>query len=161
MNKGSSLLELLIAVVLTAVVAVVATSLLFTTLGASGKASGLSYVKQNGDQAIQLLEREIREAKSANCTTATELLIVDEDGDDHVVTLDAATSSIQMTNPGNQILTSTDIEASVFTCVVTPGADGQPEVIRINFTLTLAPGGRPVETVSEDFQTFVSLRTYE
>lgn len=158
MSKGSSLLELLIVVVLTALVAVIATSLLFTTLGSSRKASGLVLVKQNGDQAIQLLERQIREAKSASCPNPYNVLtITDQNDDDIVITL---SSDRVIQTPGG-FLTGDQLEAPVFVCSVVIGGAGVPDFVEVSFTLTLAPGGRPAETVSEEFQTRVSLRTYE
>ncbi len=155
--RGSSLLELLIVVVLTAVIAVVATSLLFTSLGSSGKASGLAVVKQEGDQAIQLMERLIREAKNARCPAGNSLEIIDQDGDSLFFDVDSAKVQI---SPGGH-LTSDQVEATNFACSVELGTAGVPDFVEVEFIITIAPGGRPAETVSQKFQTKVSLRAYE
>ena len=162
--RGSSLLELLIVVVLTAGIAVVATSLLFTSLGSSSKAAGLSVVKQEGDQAIQLIERLVREASNAKCPgpplgSNDELEIIDQDGGSLFFSLDTATGQVQIA-PGGY-LTSDQVEATLFECEVEIGTGGDPDFVRVEFVLTFAPGSRVAETVSEKFQTRVSLRSYE
>ena len=160
-NYGFSLIELLLVITMLSIVVVASTSLLFTTMSGSNKASGLAIVKQNGDHAISYIERQTREAESVECDTdpnPDELNLTDVDGNPITITTETATGRIvTIVPPDITYLTSDELLAENFTCEVDLG---DPAVVQVNFRMTLAPGGIPSETATESFQTRVSLRTY-
>lgn len=161
-SRAYSLLELLIVVTLVAIIAITATSLLFTSLGGEGKASGLAVVKQNGDHAIGLIEREIRSARSAECPAPNDsLTLTDAEGEDTTfsVTSDRITAT---TVAGDVFLTSDRIVAENFNCAITPGAVGTPDIVSASFRLRVGDPtvDRPSEIASQQFETRVTMRTY-
>ena len=160
-ENGASVLEVLFVVLITGIILATATSMLFSTLSGSGKASGLAQVKQNGDFAIGYIERKIRSAESVDCSTGTALTIDDyqysliNNGTIDRVGYDSVTA------PGSpQYLTAEQMVAENFSCAVTAGTGSQPDVVEVSFVLTLAPSGKPAEKVSQAFETRVSLRNY-
>jgi prepilin-type N-terminal cleavage/methylation domain-containing protein len=165
-SKGFSIVELLVVIALLTVITVVATSILYTSLGSSTKASGLEIVKQNGDQAIQFLERRIREAKEVSCVDLGggnwELQVTDRN---YVVTnfrtvYDSTNGVNRLAYGGSTYLTSAELNATAFSCAVISAGVGDPDVVAVSFTLQMSPGGRPSEAVVETFRTRTSLRTY-
>jgi len=178
--KGFTLIELLVAIGILGIVGGITTIIFFTTLQSSSKSEVLREVKQNGDFAISVMERMIRNANSVNsCSgSSTSLTITNPDGR----TTQFSLSGTQIASNG-AMLTSTKVSASnlSFTCTRT---SGKPDVVGISFTLsqagsptrpeerasmtfqtsfTLSQAGsptRPEERASINFQTTVSLRTY-
>ena len=156
---GYSLIELLIVVTLVAILAVTATSFLFTSLSGSGKASGLAVVKQNGDHAIGTIERAARGALQASCPTATTLTLTDKSGD---TTYSVSSNRITATATSTNYLTSDQIVAENFSCGITSGSEDKPDIVSVSFRLRLGtPGADSPEKVAvQQFETRVSLRNY-
>jgi prepilin-type N-terminal cleavage/methylation domain-containing protein len=162
-QRGYTIIELLIVIVLLASISITATTLLFTSLGGSGKASGLAVVKQSGDQAIQLIERQIRGAGSVSCPAVNQLTITDSDGITATFEIvnDVAAGVDRVAYSGPVFITSDELSASNFSCsLISTGIQGEPDVVEVQFTLAIAPGGRPSEAVTETFRTRTSLRNY-
>jgi prepilin-type N-terminal cleavage/methylation domain-containing protein len=157
---GYSLIELLIVVTLVAIISLTATSFLFSSLSGEGKASGLAAVKQNGDHAIGVIERASREASGVDCPTPSSLTITNAAGVD--ATFSIVSSRITSTTTSDVYLTSDQIVAENFTCSLTSGSVGNPDVVLVSFQLRLGDPStdRPEEVAVERFQTRVALRTY-
>ena len=164
-QKGFTLVELLVAIGILGVVGGIATIILFTTLRSASKSDIMREVKQNGDYAISVMERMIRNATGVESTclgSGTSLTINNPDGRTTTFSL-GGTSNIQIASVsalGTGFLTNEKVAATGlnFTCSRTPG---KPDVVSINFTLS-QPGTptRPEERALINFQTTVSLRTY-
>ncbi len=159
-SRGYTVIELMIVIVLIAIIGVTTVNLLFTSLNSSGKSAGLSVVKQNGDHAIGIIERQTRDAQSVLCPTPPGNVLTIVTQDDETISFQLVGSRIQMDDsvPGVTFLTSDSLVASLFTCAVTTFVSGQPDVVDISFRLELA--GLGTDYVDEVFQTRVSLRTY-
>lgn len=160
-QDGYSILELLIVMVLLSIVSITATSLLFSSMSGSGKASVIAVVKQSGDQAIQFIERQIRNSKTAACPAATQLELTDANDIATIYETVNDSGVDRLAIDGTDFITSTEIQASNFSCnIFSTGVSGEPDIVQISFTLTIAPSGRPSETFTETFRTRTSLRTY-
>lgn len=159
-KSGFTLIELLVAVGILGIVGGISTIIFFTTLQGTSKSEVVREVKQNGDYALTVMERLIRNATAitSTCdgTPQPTLIIINPDQSTTQFSL-SATAQIA-SNAG--FLTNNKVSASnlSFTCTRTPG---QPDVVVISFTLSQAGSPtRPAEKASIDFRTTVSLRTY-
>lgn len=161
--SGFTVIEVLMVVVILSIISIASTNLLFTSLGGSGKAAGLAMLKQNGDHAISLIERNVRWADSASCPGIAQLEFENSDGENVIVEITADVGGqkrISYTEDGVlTYLTGEQLEASEFTCTAI-SSPNDPTVVDLSFKLTLDPGGEPSTTVTETFRTRVSLRTY-
>ncbi len=168
-KRGYSLIELVMVVGLVAILAITSTQLLLTSLSGSSKASVLATLKQNGDYAIGIMERVLRDAIAVECLTGDQLLVTDANGttafmvedDSSLVPPVSRVASNSAASPNNY-LTGEKIQASNFQCLRIPGTVGNPDVVLVSFRLTLGRPGvdRTSEVVQETFETRVSLRTY-
>lgn len=166
-EQGFSIVELLIVIVLLAVISITATSLLYTSLGSSGKASGIAVVKQSGDQAIQYIERQIRGSRNAACVDlgggVWVLQLTDQAGTvvDIQMVNDVTSGMDRIAYTGPIFITSAELSASNFSCnLSSTGNFSEPDIVEVAFTLEISPGSRPSEATRITFQTRTSLRTY-
>ncbi|MCH7951467.1 type II secretion system protein [Patescibacteria group bacterium] len=159
-EDGYTLIEVLVVITLVALIAITATRLLFTSLAGAGKASALAVVKQNGDHAIGVVERAIRDARVADCPAPSSLILTDGNGVD--TTYSIVSGRVASTIAVNVFLTSDRIVAESFSCVLTPGSSGSPDVVFVSFQLRLGDpsADRPSEVAVERFETRTTLRTY-
>ncbi|OGD86188.1 hypothetical protein A2Z23_03165 [Candidatus Curtissbacteria bacterium RBG_16_39_7] len=65
-NQGFTLIELLVVIVIFAILGVVGTDLFSSVIRGTNKANVISEVKQNGQLAMDMIERNIREARDAS-----------------------------------------------------------------------------------------------
>jgi prepilin-type N-terminal cleavage/methylation domain-containing protein len=162
LRAGYTVLEVLLVIAILAIIAVASTNLLFSSLGGSSKASAVAIVKQNGDHAISILEKEVRLAKQADCPLPRDTLALYDDlGNSNIFQIQG--NRVQITDESGvpSFLTSDRLVAANFNCEVFPGAfPSDPETVAVSFELTIAPGGDPKESFNQRFQARVSLRTY-
>ena len=154
-RQGFTLIELLVVIVIVGLVGGIATVILSTTLQNASKGEMTREVKQNGDFALSIMERMIRNATGiSSCPGSSfELTITNPDGKNSTFSL----SGPQIASNGG-MLTSSKLTASnlSFSCTLTPG---RPGFVVVTFNLT-GGGSRPSERARMDFRTSVSLRTY-
>lgn len=176
MQRGFTLIELIIAVAIIAGLGTVLAQSLFTTTRSSTKVERLTDVKQNGEYALAVMERMIRNARSltASCSgggtvPASSAAIENRDG--YTTTfqcmLDGSVTRIASVSAfGAQYLTSSsvtlggatcDADSLVFYC--TSIAD-VPKSLKVTFQLLQK--GTPVdqfEKASTVFQTNIGIRS--
>lgn len=162
-TRGFTLIELLVAVGVMAIVGGLATIILFTTLRSASKSDVMVEVKQNGDYALSVMGRMIRNAKAVSvCTGASNSLTI-TNPDDKVTTFTTQTidSLVKISSNSGNFLTSdkvTVVGNINFTCTKPTNT---PPFITIRFSLSQSgTATRPEEKAQVDFQTTVSLRTY-
>lgn len=160
LNQGFTLIEILVAFGILGIITVMGTNMFFTILKGSAKTRVLTEVKQNGDYAINVMERRIRNAKSLS-GGGNSVVIVNPD--DSSTTFGCSGGEITL---DGESLISEEVKVedgdcpSVFT--VTAGVAGaRPVVVVIDFTLQQAGADiRPEAQATIDFGTTVSLRNY-
>ena len=164
-KKGFTLIEMLVSVAILGTVGLISTQIFFTTLRGAGKADIIREVKQNGDYALTVIERMIRNASGVTSvcdgTTANSLTIKNLDGNETSFQLSGGQiASVSATLTGNGTLTGNKVAVNnlAFICLRTPG---KPDVVNISFSVSQAGAGAGPEEISAmNFQTTVSLRTY-
>jgi len=160
-------------VAILATVGIVAANMFFQTLKGSAKAELVKQVKQEGDYAISIMEKMIRNAKSVESTCpstgviGSSIMIKNPDegittfectgsGDDtHLASSSAIATVTRLTT--NKVKVWSD--CGQFVRCTQSGFS--PPVVEIKFSLS-QPGSpaRPEEQATVDFQTTVSLRNY-
>jgi len=156
-KTGFTLIEILVVVGILGIIAAISTNMFFSVLQASTKTRVLSEVKQNGDYALNVMERTIRNAKSVT-SNGNSITIVNPD--DSSTTFSCSNGNLTLDGAS---LISNKVEVqdcSVFSVV--PGEEGvSPAVVTIDFTLSQAgTAARPEEQAAIDFGITVTLRNY-
>ena len=179
-NRGFTLLETLITITIIGGVGVLITQVFFTTTRVNTKSEIIKEVKQNGQFALDVMTRTIRNAEEVDSvcspggTSHESLQITNKNGDTTVygcvydasegITRIASTSGLSarsdfITSQNVTIGGTNSCDASVslrFTCTENSGGF---KIVRIDFTL--AQKGTPpdqFEKASEAFATSVTLR---
>lgn len=76
MQKGFTIIEILVVIAVMGVVGVIITEIFFNTLKGSSKANLISKIKQNGQSAMELMDKTIRNADAVVCINETSRNIV-------------------------------------------------------------------------------------
>jgi len=174
-QQGYSLVELLVVVALTALLATGAVNVFVSTLRGGGKAVSISKVKGDGDFAITTMERLIRggknlpQAQCASTTTpglVTDLIVDELNGTQRryfsqlVAGVNRIAIDDDVVNPSNPIryLTSSEVNLNPaqisFQCLSGGGFAG--DKVTIDFTLQ----DRNNSSYSEQFTSTVTLRNF-
>lgn len=168
-KKGFTLIELLVSVGVFVIIAVVGSNLFFTILKGSGKTKILTEVKQNGDFAISVMERMIRNARkvSGDCTNRMGSLEI-ENPDGQTTTFEfcggpdnlvASKSGVMNCSDGRLTNNKVRLVSGTFNC--DPGDKLKPAVVVVDFILSQTGSpSRPEEQATINFRTTVTLRNY-
>lgn len=151
-KNGFTLIEILVVIGIFGILAFIGSNMFFTILKSSAKTRVLAEVKQNGNYALSVMERMVRNARNAECVSGG-VLITNPDRDTTNFFCDGA----KIASNSGVYLTSDKVSASNcnFSCQETT-----PEVVTISFTLSQAVGVRVEEIAEIEFRSTVSLRTY-
>lgn len=150
---GFSLIELLVVMSLFVVVTYVVGQALFSTIKGNVKSDTTIRVKQNGSNAISVMERTLHSAKSVICTTAQKITYTDTAG---------VNGTYECS--GNNILQNTSalLPADVWagSCNFICSQEGGATTINLSITFTQAivEGQRVEEKISVPLQTKIRLR---
>lgn len=156
--SGFSLIELILVVSILAIVVIMASNFLLSTLSSSGKAGITKEVKQNGNFALSVMEALILNSTSVNCPDDKTISLTDTEGSTTVFFCDETEGKIS-SNSANLTADNVKVFACQFTC---ENNVGKPSKVSINFSvreksaLTLRPG----EKTSLDFQTEVVTKNF-
>jgi len=162
-KTGYTLIEIIIVVGILGIIAVVGSAMFFSILKSSTKTKTLHLVKQNGDYALSVMVRMIRNARELVSPTedsvTSSITIKNPDGG---TTIFACDSSLITSNSASLISSEVKVSDCSNVFEVKVGKRGiKPAEVKINFSLTPAQEGtRPEEKVTVDFQTGVILRNY-
>lgn len=156
-KRGFTLIEVIMIVFILGIVVVVGGNLFFSVLKGASKAEITKEVKQNGDYAIGVMERMIRNAQEIvpNSCSGGSIQIKNPDGYFTTFSFSGtriASNSAYLTSENVKLVTG----SYSFSCSQTV-----PLTVTISFTLSqTATTTRPEEQAQVPFQTTVSLRTY-
>ena len=157
-KNGFTLVEIMIVIGILGIIVVIGSGAFFSILRGSTKVRTLQLVKQNGDYAISVMERMIRNARNVS-GGGSSITITNPDGGTTIFSceLDSAT----IASNGASLLSS-EVEVKDCSFNVTLGQSGiKPAVVEINFTLAKAGGtNKPEEQAEVNFHTIVTLRNY-
>lgn len=162
-SPGFTLIELLVVATLLAIIGLSSTQLFFSLLKGGGKASLLGEVKQEGNYALLVMERMVKNAKAVSSCSSGVLTIVNPDKNSTTFSCveeegvkKIASNSGRLTTPKVTLGENPCPATLSFACTST-----LPPVVTIKFTLKQkGTPERPEEKAQSDFQTTISLRTY-
>jgi len=164
-KNGFTLIEIMIVVGILGIIAVVGSGTFFSILRGSNKTKTLQMVKQNGDYAISVMERMIRNARvlinPTTNSTVSSITIKNPDGSTTIFSCGGNPATIA--SNGASLLSN---EVRVNDCNnifnVSVGQPGiKPPAVKINFSLSPAvSSSKPEEQAEVNFQTTVTLRNY-
>jgi len=176
---GFTLVEILVVVGILGIIAVVASTIFFTTLRSSGKTKVLTTVKQNGDYALSVMERLIRDSEEVITNSDNkvcesgmkEIKLKRIDGTMvEFACLEEGTANGRIASNSARLTSSeVKVDSCSFDCscpVAFPNCTSQgtkfyPKTVTIKFTLSQAGATvRPEEQATINFQTTVSTRNY-
>lgn len=161
MNKGLSLLEILVVMGIFAILGVLATGVITLSLQGSRKGGSMVKVRENVNYAVAIMERQLRNAETiTDCTTTgtTSLSYTDATG---IPTFfeckDLATNGYVAS--GSARLTNNDVKVTScsFSC---PGSVSIPPQVEINITATDPNAATAKESATVSITTMIDLRTY-
>jgi len=177
--SGFTLVEILVVVGILGIIAVVASTIFFTTLRSAGKTKVLTTVKQNGDYTLSVMERLIRGSQEVVTNTDNKIC---ESGMNYLKFKRADGSTIEFgcleegaangriaSNSARLTSSKVKVDSCSFDCscpAVFPnctaeGAKFYPKTVTIKFTLSqVGAAVRPEEEATINFQTTVSTRNY-
>lgn len=178
-SKGFTLIEILVVVGILAIIAVIASNIFFTTLRSSGKTKVLTKVKENGDYALSVMERLVRDSQEVVTNTDNKIC---ESGMNYIKLkrqdgsmmefgcLEEGTANGRIASNSARLTSSeVKVDTCVFDCscpaaypnCTSEGTKFYPKTVTIKFTLSQAAATvRPEEEASVNFQTTVSTRNY-
>lgn len=170
-NHGFTLIELLVVVAIVAIVGSLVINLFASNLRASIKSKALTAVKQNGDYALAVMERMIRNADSISpCSiigeTSEALTIVNPDGGTTIFACypDPGTTDCLNTQiaSNSACLTSKHLEVKTGSCsFFCQKPRGKPAVVTVRFTISQKSTYLGREFMAAvPFEITVSTRTY-
>lgn len=160
-TKGFTLIEIMVVIGVFGIIAAFTTNMFVSILRGSSKSQILAEVKQNGNYALSVMERMIRNARKIEVYDVSSITILNPDGGSTVFSCD----------PGQKIASNSasliSEQVLVGDCpnfiAVNEGISGlNPDTVTITFTLQEAGAKtRPEDKARVDFQTTVSLRNVE
>lgn len=152
-NIGFSLIEMLVVMSLFVVVTYVVGQALFSTIKGNVKSDTTIRVKQNGTNAISVMDRALHSAKSVVCTTAQKLTYTDTAGVNG--TFECSGNNI-LQNTSSLLPTDVWAGSCNFTCTLEGGATTVN--LSITFTQAVVANQRVEEKISVPLQTKIRLR---
>ena len=159
-KKGYSLIEILVVLTVFALMATLATQSVLLTIRSSRKAEASIKARENLENAVSVIERQIRSAKSVTGTSSTRVDFVDSLGVASYFecrNLGAATNGYIAWGAPATNLTGANIDLTTCTFLVDPSASGVPAAVSVSITGTeINTSG--VEAGNASVQTKIFLR---
>lgn len=170
-DQGFTLIEILVVTAIILIIIAAVSSLFFSSLKGATKTTVINEAKQNGDYALSVMERMIRNARSiqniityCDGTNKTSLVINNPDGGATTFSCPSG-SETQIASISGSItnyLTSDKVTVSscYFSCNL---GTAQPAVVKISFSISQrspSPGVtlKPEELISINYSTSVVVR---
>lgn len=156
-RQGFTLIEMIVVTMIIGLLMVTVSAVFFATLRGSVKNQHLTEVKQNGNYALSVMERMLRNARGIqDCTAGMhDLTLTNPDGEVTTFTFGAD----KIASNSSDLTTSRVIVSNGrFDCLATLG---QPDRVQIVFSVSQSSTSvRPEEQATANFQTTVTLRNY-
>jgi len=154
-QKGISLIEILITVTIFAALGILITRSVALTLQSSKKSEAVVAVRENLDYSINVIERQIRNANSISCTSSLVLAYTDQNNNASSFSCVGAVQNYSVAS-GSAMLTSIAI-VKITACSFTCGLGTSVNQPHVDVTLT---GQSTTLTGSQSSPETVSTRIY-
>lgn len=161
MKKGVSLIEMLIVVAIFAVLGILISRVILTTLRGSNKSNSLIRVRENLDYSLAVMERQIRNADGVTTCPNPDPLRIDYRDERGVATFFSCANvgTAGYVASGSARLTSSEIGITSCSFACTPASGRVPPSVTINL-VGEDPNSRGVEGARVTVTTSIFLRTY-
>jgi len=145
MNKGFTLVELLVVIVVFSLVGAITGSILVNSLRTANKTNSINVLKQNGDYVVQQTEKELHEARvlkspfpcglPSQPTQQSSVALVNSDG----VEIDLSCSGNTIASNGASLLDTNSVVVAPGSCSFTCSqlASSDFPVISLQFSLAI------------------------
>ena len=168
-QKGFTIIEIIVVIGILGIIAAVGTNMFFTVISGSTKSKNLTTVKQNGEYALSVMERMIRNSSDVITNTdgqicesgMTKIKIINSDKEEtEFAFIDIDGNSYIASNSSRMTSDQVKVTSGVFNCSST--GDFNPKTIVIDFTLdqNISPTPRIEEEATMDFRMTVGIRNY-
>lgn len=159
LKKGFTLVELIIVAGIMLIIGLVSANLFFSILKGSLKATVIKEVKQNGDYALAILERGIRNAIDITpCNSGMTLPSITVTNSDGTTTEFSFSDTTIASSGANLISDGFFVSSYGFECNL---VDERPSEVKIKFTLGKnLVSLRSEEKATVNFRTMVKIRNY-
>lgn len=158
-TKGFTLIEILVVISILAIIVAIGSMSFFGLLKGSRKSKTMTLVKQNGNYALGVMAKMVRNAREVTsiCGGSDDsITILNPDGNE--TTFDCGSETIS-SNSANIVSDQVRIDPGSCSFDCQSGGLVYPDVVTISFTLKQAGDPtRPEEQASIDFETRVTLR---
>jgi len=161
-KDGFTLIEMMVTIAIVGVVAVITTGFLFSSISGSGKAEIGKEARQNGNYALNVMQRMILNSKSVSCPAGGKQIDVrdindnlteffcDDDPDNEKFKISSNSADLTGDNVA--------VSGCDFSCVTFAG---KPSRVSIEFSVSQkGVSSRPSESGKIDFKTEVMTRNY-
>jgi prepilin-type N-terminal cleavage/methylation domain-containing protein len=164
-QRGFSLVELLVAAAVFTYVVASVSGLFVTAINVQRRATGIQRIEENAQFALESIAREVRVSTvtsgDTNCSpmdpVATATLVIDHPVNGTVTYRYDRDSGVGILYRNDQPITSGDVDITSFAfCVSGAGHDGQET--RVTMPMTLQSAAGPSSRVSVSLQTTVTSR---
>lgn len=158
MKKGFSLIEILVVLSVFVLLVFISNQIFFSTLRGTSKTQATTAVKQNGNYAVSVIQRSLRNSKRlVSCTATFERVdYYDADGNQTFFSCVGVGTEDAYIASGSARLTSEDVKVTA--CTISCKVSAVPQETEINFTLEKKGAARVEEKAAFDFKTRVVLR---
>lgn len=169
-QKGFTIIEIIVAVGILGIIAALGTNMFLTIMRGSTKSKNLTTVKQNGEYALSVMERMIRNSSDVITNSdgdicesgMTKIKIINSNKEETEFSfMDLGGSSYIASNSSRITSDQVLVTNGVFDCDDSVG-DFNPKTVVIDFTLdqNTSPAPRVEEEVNINFKTTVTTRNY-
>lgn len=161
MRKGVSLIEILIVVAIFAVLGVLISRVILTTLRGTSRSDNLVKVRDNLDYALSVMERQLRNAESVAPCPNPDTTRIDFRNGDGVATYFACTNvgASGYVASGSARLTSDQVAITACSLICTPSSGRVPPSVDISLEARGA-NQTGIERAIVTIATKIFLRTY-
>lgn len=134
-KAGMSLVEILIAVSIFAIIGVLATRSLTLSITGAKKSDSLVRVRENINLPISVIERQLRNAESIDCNSSTYATLSYISSEGIASSFSCTGTHIASNSPGLSVrLTSEDITLTTCSFNCTQIDSNEPPIVKINLT---------------------------
>jgi len=159
--RGFTVIEMIVTLSILALIIVIASGFLFSTISGGNKVEATKEVRQNGSLALSVMEKMILTSRLVSCPVAgngKEILVQDQDGFSTSFVCDETGGKI---SSNSAVLTGSNVFVSGCSFACTSEV-GRPVKVSIGFTVSQrnASGLKPSEKSSMVFQTEVVAKNF-
>jgi prepilin-type N-terminal cleavage/methylation domain-containing protein len=152
--QGFTLIEMMVVVVLVSLLLLGVSNLFFGTIIGGGKANQLAELKDQGESALQTIERVVREGYSLSCPDTNTVTVRDKFGVD-IETITLSGGQISLLS-GELTGSKVFVEATTFADCELGMNSFTPDKVTINFILSTGGG-----VLTEAFKSTISQRNID